>query len=178
LAGTRWPSGAGLMPNNSFKPKPLRLGLIQALGSLCNRFGLVPLQRPAPRALAAARPRQHFGNIALARRHPGLSPRTVHAPETARLAAHPAPAATRPSHSARSVFRGKPSAPTVAAGLGFQRAPDRSRLGAGDGASPIGEAPNNSFKPNSFRSTNSMAGRACHAVCSATRVGLIQALDR
>jgi hypothetical protein len=32
--------------------------------------------------------------------------------------------------------------------------------------------PNNAFKPNSFRSTNSVAGTACHAVCSATRVGL------
>jgi hypothetical protein len=32
--------------------------------------------------------------------------------------------------------------------------------------------PNNAFKPNSFRSTNSVAKRACHAVCSATRVGL------
>ena len=32
--------------------------------------------------------------------------------------------------------------------------------------------PNSAFKPNSFRSTNSLAERACHAVCSATRVGL------
>jgi hypothetical protein len=32
--------------------------------------------------------------------------------------------------------------------------------------------PNIAFKPNSFRSTNSVAGTACHAVCSATRVGL------
>ena len=32
--------------------------------------------------------------------------------------------------------------------------------------------PNNAFKPNSLRSTNSVAGTACHAVCCATRVGL------
>jgi hypothetical protein len=32
--------------------------------------------------------------------------------------------------------------------------------------------PNNAFKPNLFRSTNSVAEKACHAVCSATQVGL------
>ena len=32
--------------------------------------------------------------------------------------------------------------------------------------------PNSAFKPNSFRYTNSVAERACHAICSATRVGL------
>src|SRR5690606_22242017 len=37
-------------------------------------------------------------------------------------------------------------------------------------------APNNSFKPNALRSTNNMAGRACHVVGSATHVGLTQAL--
>ncbi|WP_144900755.1 hypothetical protein [Luteimonas cucumeris] len=36
--------------------------------------------------------------------------------------------------------------------------------------------PNNSFKPNFLRSTNNMAGRACHVVGSATQVGLTQAL--
>jgi hypothetical protein len=33
-------------------------------------------------------------------------------------------------------------------------------------------APNNAFKPNSFRYTNNMAVKACHVLCSATRVGL------
>ena len=37
-------------------------------------------------------------------------------------------------------------------------------------------APNNSFKPNPFRSTNHMADAACHGVGSAARVGLTQAL--
>jgi hypothetical protein len=32
--------------------------------------------------------------------------------------------------------------------------------------------PNNAFKPNSFRYANNMAGKACHVICSATRVGL------
>src|SRR5690606_24155437 len=36
--------------------------------------------------------------------------------------------------------------------------------------------PNNSFKPNLLRSTNNMAGKACHVVGSATQVGLTQAL--
>jgi hypothetical protein len=36
--------------------------------------------------------------------------------------------------------------------------------------------PNNSFKPNLLRYTNSMAEKACHAVGSATQVGLTQAL--
>ena len=43
----------------------------------------------------------------MARRHPGLSPRAVHAPAAIRLAAHPAPPATRPGHSAQGV--GRPS---------------------------------------------------------------------
>src|SRR5690606_31090838 len=38
-------------------------------------------------------------------------------------------------------------------------------------------APNNLFKPNALRHTNSMAHRACHVVGSATHVGLTQALD-
>jgi hypothetical protein len=37
-------------------------------------------------------------------------------------------------------------------------------------------APNSSFNPNPLRSTNNMAGRACHVVGSTTRVGLTQAL--
>jgi len=37
-------------------------------------------------------------------------------------------------------------------------------------------APNNSFNPNPLRSTNNMAGRACHVVGSTTQVGLTQAL--
>lgn len=36
--------------------------------------------------------------------------------------------------------------------------------------------PNNSFNPNPLRSTNNMAGRACHVVGSTTQVGLTQAL--
>ena len=32
--------------------------------------------------------------------------------------------------------------------------------------------PNNAFKPNSFRYANNMAGKACHVLGSATRVGL------
>ncbi|CAG4967948.1 hypothetical protein [Novilysobacter luteus] len=36
--------------------------------------------------------------------------------------------------------------------------------------------PNSSFKPNPLRSTNDMAERACHAVGSATQVGLTQVL--
>ena len=36
--------------------------------------------------------------------------------------------------------------------------------------------PNNSFKPNLLRYTNSVAGRACHVVGYATQVGLTQAL--
>jgi hypothetical protein len=32
--------------------------------------------------------------------------------------------------------------------------------------------PNNAFKPNLFRSTNSVAEKTCRAVCSATQVGL------
>src|SRR5690606_28396584 len=35
---------------------------------------------------------------------------------------------------------------------------------------------NNSFNPNPLRSTNNMAGRACHVVGSTTQVGLTQAL--
>jgi hypothetical protein len=38
--------------------------------------------------------------------------------------------------------------------------------------SNVRQGPNSAFKPNSFRSTNSMAGKSCHAVCSATRAGL------
>src|SRR3546814_20292631 len=37
-------------------------------------------------------------------------------------------------------------------------------------------APNNSFNPNPLRSTNNMAGKACHVVGSTTQVGLTQAL--
>ena len=37
--------------------------------------------------------------------------------------------------------------------------------------------PNNSFKPNLLRSTNNMAGKACHVAGSATQVGLTQALE-
>src|SRR3546814_7122073 len=36
--------------------------------------------------------------------------------------------------------------------------------------------PNSSFNPNPLRSTNNMAGRACHVVGSTTQVGLTQAL--
>src|SRR3546814_166390 len=36
--------------------------------------------------------------------------------------------------------------------------------------------PNSSFNPNPLRSTNNMAGRACHVVGSTTQVGLSQAL--
>jgi hypothetical protein len=32
--------------------------------------------------------------------------------------------------------------------------------------------PNSAFKPNSFRSANNMAEKACHVLGSATRVGL------
>src|SRR5690554_7319507 len=35
---------------------------------------------------------------------------------------------------------------------------------------------NSSFNPNPLRSTNNMAGRACHVVGSTTQVGLTQAL--
>ena len=41
-----------------------------------------------------------------------------------------------------------------------------------------GARSNNSFKPNLLRSTNNMAGKACHVVGSATQVGLTQALGR
>src|SRR3546814_16000141 len=37
-------------------------------------------------------------------------------------------------------------------------------------------APNSSFNPNPLRSTNNMAGRACHVVGSTTQVGLTQVL--
>src|SRR3546814_13409750 len=37
-------------------------------------------------------------------------------------------------------------------------------------------APNNSFNPNPLRTTNNMAGKACHVVGSTTQVGLTQAL--
>ena len=37
--------------------------------------------------------------------------------------------------------------------------------------------PNNSFKPNLLRSTDNVAGNACHVVGSATQVGLTQAVD-
>ena len=40
-----------------------------------------------------------------------------------------------------------------------------------------GTRPNNSFKPNPLRYTNNLAGKACHVVGSATRVGLTQALE-
>src|SRR3546814_20819344 len=36
--------------------------------------------------------------------------------------------------------------------------------------------PNSSFNPNPLRSTNNMAGRACHVVGSTTPVGVTQAL--
>src|SRR3546814_3419918 len=42
----------------------------------------------------------------------------------------------------------------------------------------VGEAPNNSFKPNLLRYANNMAGKACHVVGSATQVGLTQVLGR
>jgi hypothetical protein len=41
----------------------------------------------------------------------------------------------------------------------------------------LGSAPNSSFKPNLLRSTNHLAARACHAVGSATQVGLTQAME-
>lgn len=41
----------------------------------------------------------------------------------------------------------------------------------------LGRRPNNSFKPNLFRSTKHMAEKACHVFGSATQVGLTQALD-
>jgi len=37
-----------------------------------------------------------------------------------------------------------------------------------------GARPNSSFNPNLLRSTNNMAGRACHVVGSTTQVGLTQ----
>jgi hypothetical protein len=39
-----------------------------------------------------------------------------------------------------------------------------------------GMGANNSFKPNLFRSSKSVAEKACHAFASTTQVGLIQAL--
>src|SRR3546814_9804002 len=42
----------------------------------------------------------------------------------------------------------------------------------------VGEAPNNSFKPNLLRYANNMAGKACHVVGSATQVVLTQVLGR
>ena len=39
-------------------------------------------------------------------------------------------------------------------------------------------APNDSFNPNPLRSTNNMAGKACHVVGSTTQVGLTQVLGR
>src|SRR3546814_20931226 len=44
------------------------------------------------------------------------------------------------------------------------------------GVDSSGVTPNNSFNPNPIRSTNNMAGRACHVVSSTTQVGLNQAL--
>src|SRR3546814_13150570 len=44
------------------------------------------------------------------------------------------------------------------------------------GVDSSGVTPNNSFNPNPLRSTNNMAGRACHVVSSTTQVGLTQAL--
>jgi hypothetical protein len=82
-----------------------RVGLIQALGGLCNLFVLSSSRRQASQASAAPRAKRAFGKMALAPRHPSPSPRTVYAPATARLAAHPAPAATRPGHSAPGVGR-------------------------------------------------------------------------
>src|SRR3546814_2624037 len=41
-----------------------------------------------------------------------------------------------------------------------------------------GLAPNNSFHPNPLRSTNTLAGRACHFVGSTTQVGLNQEVGR
>src|SRR5690606_1990736 len=38
--------------------------------------------------------------------------------------------------------------------------------------------PNSSFNPNPLRSTNNMAGRACHVVGSTTQVGLTQGVRR
>jgi hypothetical protein len=87
----------------------------------------------------------------------------------------PGPGHSSPRPQRPKRLQAKPSALIVAGRPDFPRAPDRSSFRLG-GASPVGEAPNNSFKPNSFRSTNKMAGKACHFVCSATRVGLIQAL--
>jgi hypothetical protein len=40
-----------------------------------------------------------------------------------------------------------------------------------------GRRPNNSFKPNLLRSSESVAEKACHAFASTTQVGLIQVLD-
>ena len=120
---------------------------------------------------------QDFGHIALARGHLALrsgpsSPRTPPAWPT-----HPAPATARPGHSAHSVWQAKPSALTAAARPGFQRAPDRSRFGLG-GASPFGEAPNISFKPNPDRHCVQMYGRMgfLSVPIHAFRVGLIPAL--
>jgi hypothetical protein len=39
-----------------------------------------------------------------------------------------------------------------------------------------GMGANNSFKPNLFRSSKSVAEKACHAFTSTTQVGLIQAI--
>lgn len=53
----------------------------------------------------------------------------------------------------------------LAAGVKFRIAPSRWP--------PVKDsAPNNAFKPTPLRSTNHMAGTACHVVCSATRCGL------
>jgi hypothetical protein len=82
-----------------------QVGLIQALGSLCNHFVLASLQLPASPASAAAWPKQRFGNTALARRCPGSSLRPVHAPDGLRLTTHPAPPAARPGQSAPGVSR-------------------------------------------------------------------------
>src|SRR5690606_14876264 len=39
-----------------------------------------------------------------------------------------------------------------------------------------GARPNNAFKPSPLRYANHMAGKACHVLCSATRLGLTQVL--
>ena len=64
----------------------------------------------------------------------------------------------------------------LAVPLGAPRPPDfgSSSLSASHFRAMI--APNNSFTPNPLRSTNNMAGKACHVVGSTTQVGLTQAL--
>src|SRR5690606_31851142 len=77
-------------------------------------------------------------------------------------------------HSQRSACPPPPDKPFSVDGRVVHVAPKSAAEVSSRDLRPV--TPNSSFKPNPLRSTNNMAGKACHVAGSTTRVGLTQVL--